>query len=250
MKNKTNQYDVIVIGGGHAGIEAAHICAKRGLQTLLITQNKNHIGAMPCNPAIGGPAKGILVKEIDALGGIMGTIANKTALQIKLLNSSKGPAVQAIRAQIDKVEYGKLALKMLKKLPNLTIHEAMITELLIQGQVIQGVLLATEEKFLSKIVILTTGTYLSAKVYRGKKDVRNCGPLLNARTHEKSVNSITDQLKAKGINFHRLKTGTPPRILKSSIDYSKLTKEPGSDLKISFSVYRQFHLPILSQEVC
>ena len=168
-------YEIIVVGGGHAGIEAAHAASIKGHKTLLVTANIKNIADMPCNPHIGGSAKGIVVREIDALGGIMGKVADKTHLQIKMLNKAKGPAVQSLRAQADKITYPKEMLKELKSLENLTIKEAMVEDLIIKNNKINGVILENGEKIESKIVILTTGTYLKADILVGDTRTRQ-GP--------------------------------------------------------------------------
>ncbi len=153
-------YDVIVVGGGHAGIEASHISAKMGKNTLLITGNVKNIGDMPCNPSIGGTAKGIIVREVDALGGLMGRIADLSHIQIKMLNNSKGPAVRSLRAQADKVTYPKKMQEYLQNMPNLTIKEALVEDLIIENNVVKGIITENNERIESKTVILTTGTYL------------------------------------------------------------------------------------------
>ena len=153
-------YDVIVVGGGHAGIEASHISAKLGKKTLLITGNVKNIGDMPCNPSIGGTAKGIIVREVDALGGLMGRIADLSHIQIKMLNNSKGPAVRSLRAQADKVTYPKKMQEYLQNMPNLTIKEALVEDLIIENNVVKGIITENNERIESKTVILTTGTYL------------------------------------------------------------------------------------------
>ena len=167
--------EIIVVGAGHAGCEAAYACAKKGHQTLLITGNKKNIADMPCNPHIGGSAKGIVVREIDALGGIMGKVADKTHLQIKMLNSAKGPAVQALRAQGDKIAYPKEMVKTLSSLANLTIQEGMVEDLIVENNEVKGVILKDGTKILSKIVILTTGTYLKSDILVGNTRTRK-GP--------------------------------------------------------------------------
>ena len=157
-------YDIIVVGGGHAGCEAAHICAFMGNKTLLVTSNINNIADMPCNPSIGGSAKGIIVREIDALGGLMGIVADKSHFQIKMLNNSKGPAVRSLRAQADKRVYPKVMKEYLKNTKNLTIIENMVENLIVEDNKVVGVILSNNEKIYSKSVILTTGTYLNANI--------------------------------------------------------------------------------------
>ena len=222
-------YDIIVVGGGHAGCEAAHATSKIGLKTLLISGDLNQLGKMPCNPSVGGPAKGIVVREIDALGGIQGKIADLTQIQTKMLNSSKGPAVQALRVQSDKVEYPKEMRKALEKMTNLTILEGLVEEVLIEDKKAVGVKLYNGEKIYSTSVILTTGTYLNSRTLRGH-DFKIEGPDGEITTY-----GISAQLKDLGFDVVRLKTGTPPRIKKDSIDYSKVSYEPGDDEITNFS---------------
>ena len=222
-------YEIIVVGGGHAGIEAAHAASIKGHKTLLITANIKNIADMPCNPHIGGSAKGIVVREIDALGGIMGKVADKTHLQIKMLNKAKGPAVQSLRAQADKITYPKEMLKELKSLENLTIKEAMVEDLIVKNNKINGVILENGEEIESKIVILTTGTYLKADILVGDTRTRQ-GP-----HGEKPSLHLSDKLKEYGFQIIRLKTGTPQRIDRKSIDFSKVRVEPGDDEYLTFS---------------
>ena len=222
-------YDIIVVGGGHAGCEAAYASAKKGHKTLLITSNINNIADMPCNPHIGGSAKGIVVREIDALGGIMGKIADKTHLQIKMLNSAKGPAVQSLRAQGDKITYPQEMLKKLKALHLLTIKEAMVEDLMVDKNVVRGIILEDKEEILSKMVILTTGTYLKADILVGDKRTRQ-GP-----HGERPSLFLSDKLKEYGFEIKRLKTGTPQRIDRKTIDFSKLKEEPGDNRLLTFS---------------
>ena len=221
--------DIIVVGGGHAGCEAAYASAYKGHKTLLITSNIKNIADMPCNPHIGGSAKGIVVREIDALGGIMGKIADKTHLQIKMLNRAKGPAVQSLRAQGDKITYPQEMLKTLNQLENLTIKEAMVEDLIVKNNEVGGVILENGEKIESKIVILTTGTYLKADILVGNTRTRQ-GP-----HGEKPSNHLSDKLKEYGFEIKRLKTGTPQRIDRKSIDFSKTKIEPGDDKYLTFS---------------
>ena len=222
-------YEIIVVGGGHAGIEAAHAASVKGHKTLLVTANIKNIADMPCNPHIGGSAKGIVVREIDALGGIMGQVADKTHLQIKMLNKAKGPAVQSLRAQADKITYPKEMLKELKSLKNLEIKEAMVEDLIINNNKIEGIILENGEKIKSKIVILNTGTYLKADILVGSTRTRQ-GP-----HGERPSLHLSDKLKDLGFQIIRLKTGTPQRIDKKTIDFSKVKIEPGDDEYLTFS---------------
>ena len=223
------QYDVIVVGGGHAGCEAAYAAANIGKKTLLVTASKKNIATLPCNPSIGGSAKGIIVREIDALGGIMGRIADKTALQMKMLNSSKGPAVRSLRAQVDKVTYPGEMLKTIKKTKNLTILETMVEDLIVEKDEVQGIITEDNKKITSKKVILTTGTYLKADILIGSERTRS-GP-----HGERPSMHLSDKLKEYGLDILRLKTGTPQRIEKSSIDFSKMKEEPGDSECYSFN---------------
>lgn len=237
-------YEIIVVGGGHAGCEAAYASAKKGHKTLLMTSNIKNIADMPCNPHIGGSAKGIVVREIDALGGIMGKIADKTHLQIKMLNSAKGPAVQSLRAQGDKIKYPQEMLKTLKSLENLTIREGMVEDLIIENNEAKGIVLENGETITSKIVILTTGTYLKADILVGNTRTRQ-GP-----HGEKPSNYLSDKLKEYGFKIIRLKTGTPQRIDRKTIDFSKTRLEPGDDKLLTFSFDLEPCYKIEEQEPC
>lgn len=223
------KYDVIVVGAGHAGCEAALACARMKKNTLLITINIDNIADMPCNPSIGGSAKGIVVREIDALGGEMGRNADKTLLQMKMLNRSKGPAVRSLRSQADKVTYKKEMLKTLRNTENLTIKEAIVSDLLVENNKIVGITTEDGETIYCKACILTTGTYLRADILVGDKRTKE-GP-----HGEKRANFLSDNLEKLGFKLLRLKTGTPPRIERSSIDFSVLKREDGDDCKLTFS---------------
>ncbi len=222
-------YEVIVVGGGHAGIEACLASSRLNHKTLLVTGNIDNIADMPCNPSIGGPAKGIVVREIDALGGEMAKNTDKSSLQMKMLNIKKGPAVRALRAQADKVIYKKEMLKTLQNQDNLDIKEELVKELIIKDNKVGGVILEDGEEIISKAVILTTGTYLKGTILVGDKK-KNSGP-----HGEKASNYLSPFLKKLGFNILRLKTGTPPRIEKSSVDFSKMQEELGSSEDITFS---------------
>ncbi len=223
------KYEIIVVGGGHAGCEAALASARLGHKTLLVTSNIKNIADMPCNPSIGGPAKGIVVREIDALGGEMGRNADKGALQTKMLNTKKGPAVQALRFQADKITYPKEMLKTLEATNNLEIKEAMVEKLAVNNKKVTGVELEDGEKIESDAVILTTGTYLKAVVLAGSSR-KSSGP-----HGEKESKFLSDNLKKLGFTIKRLKTGTPQRIDKNTIDYSKTQEEKGDDIPRTFS---------------
>ena len=222
-------YDIIVVGGGHAGCEASLASARMNHSTLLITGNIKNIADMPCNPSIGGPAKGILVREIDALGGEMGINTDKSLIQLKMLNTKKGPAVQALRAQADKIIYPQQMLKTLKSQNNLEIKEAFVDDLIVSDNKVIGVTLENGEKIYSKAVILTTGTYLKADILVGDK--RHPG----GPHGEKESKNLSDNLRKYGLTIQRLKTGTPQRLDKSTIDYSKLSREDGDKEQRSFS---------------
>jgi len=237
-------YDIIVVGGGHAGCEAAYASATIGKKTILITSNINNIATLPCNPSIGGSAKGIIVREIDALGGIMGRIADKTQLQMKMLNSSKGPAVRSLRAQVDKVTYPKEMLNKLKNTLNLTIYEGMVEDLIVEDNSVKGIILENGEKIYSKKVVLTTGTYLKADILIGSERTRS-GP-----HGEKPSLHLSDKLKSYGFDILRLKTGTPQRIAKESIDFSKTEVEPGDKECWSFNTEETIEYDINKQIPC
>ena len=223
------KYDCIVVGGGHAGCEAAHASATMGIKTLLVTMNKKNIADMPCNPSIGGTAKGIIVREIDALGGIMGKVADRSHFQIKMLNNSKGPAVRSLRAQADKITYPKEMVRVLENTPNLTIKEAMVEDIIVEDNTIKGVILSNGEEISCTNLILTTGTYLKAQILVGHTKTPS-GP-----HGEDYSRHLSDNLKKLGIKILRLKTGTPPRIKASSIDFSVMKEENGDDEYWTFS---------------
>lgn len=222
-------YEVIVVGGGHAGCEAALAASRIGHSTLLVTGNLKNIATMPCNPSIGGSAKGIIVREIDALGGEMGINADKTLIQMKMLNSSKGPSVHSLRAQADKITYPQEMWKTLNNQKNLTLKEAMVEDLIVENQKAEGIILSDGTKISSNTVILTTGTYLKADILRGSTRTRS-GP-----NGESPSMHLSDNLKKYGFKILRLKTGTPPRIEKDSIDFSKTKREDGDKIPYTFS---------------
>lgn len=234
-------YDIIVVGGGHAGTEAALAAARLKKKTILITGNLNMVSFMPCNPSIGGPAKGTLVREIDALGGEMGKNTDKTCLQIKMLNKSKGPAVRALRAQSDKLEYPKEMLKTLKAQENLDLLEAYVKELIVEDRVVKGVILEDKTQIFGQTVIITTGTFMGAKVMMGH-DIEVMGP-----DKQKASIGLSEHLRALGHDTFRLKTGTPARIKRDSIDTSKMTLAPGDHFAYAFS-FEPEHLRVLDQE--
>ena len=237
-------YEVIVVGGGHAGCEASLACARKNHKTLLVTGNIKNIADMPCNPSIGGSAKGIVVREIDALGGEMGRNADKSLLQIKMLNSAKGPAVRSLRAQADKITYPKEMLNTLKNQKNLDILEGIVEDLIVENNIVKGIVLENGEKITSKSVILTTGTYLKADILIGSTRERK-GP-----HGERPSNHLSDKLREYGFTIKRLKTGTPQRIDKNSIDFSKTKLEEGDKKFLSFSFDNKYYYDINKQEPC
>ena len=238
------KYEIIVVGGGHAGCEAALAGARKNHKTLLVTGNIKNIADMPCNPSIGGPAKGIVVREIDALGGEMGRNADKGAIQIKMLNTKKGPAVQALRAQADKTTYPKEMLKTLKSEKNLEIIESLVEDLIVENNKVKGVILEDGTKIEADAVILTTGTYLKADILVGDTKTRS-GP-----HDERPSLHLSDKLKDLGFTIKRLKTGTPPRIEKNSIDYEKLQVEPGGEKPYTFSYDNEPNYKVEDQIDC
>ena len=237
-------YDIIVVGAGHAGIEACLAGARTGNKTLLITSNFSNAGSMPCNTSIGGPAKGIIVREIDALGGQMGKTTDATYLQMKMLNTAKGPGVQSLRAQADKKAYPRYMQKVLKEQENLDIVEAMVEDLIVEGDECKGVILADGTRYESHTTILTTGTYLKAEILVGHSKTPS-GP-----DKQKESLYLSSKLKDYGFRIQRLKTGTPPRVEINSIDYSKTTVQPGTDAKLSFSYETTHFTPVEDQTVC
>lgn len=237
-------YDIIVIGGGHAGCEASLASARLGLKTLLITGNLKNVGDMPCNPSIGGSAKGIVVREIDALGGEMGINADISHLQIKMLNSKKGPGVRSLRCQADKTLYGENMLKTLTTTPNLELKEDLVKELIVDNNIIKGIITESEEIIHCKKVIITTGTYLNADILRGHSKVKG-GP-----HGEKPSLFLSESMKSLGLTMRRLKTGTPPRVEKDSINYEECTIEKGDNYLLSFSNFYKPNYDIDKQLPC
>ncbi len=237
-------YEVIVIGGGHAGCEASLACARLGHKTLLITGNFKNIADMPCNPSIGGSAKGIVVREIDALGGEMGINADKSHLQIKMLNSKKGPGVRSLRCQADKTKYPDNMFKALQNEPNLDLKEDLVKELIIENDEVKGIITESEERIETKKIIITTGTYLNADILRGHSKVKG-GP-----HGEKPSLYLSESMKSHGLTMRRLKTGTPPRVLKSTINYEECSEEKGDNELLSFSNFYKPSYDIEKQESC
>jgi tRNA uridine 5-carboxymethylaminomethyl modification enzyme len=237
-------FDVIVIGGGHSGVEATLAPARMGLKVCLVTLNRNKIASMPCNPSVGGPAKGVVTREIDALGGEQGIAADATMLQIKILNSSKGPGVWALRAQSDKIEYQKYMLDVIEKNKNVTILEDEVKELIVENGKCNGVVCHKSGEIKSKAVIITTGTYMESVTMRGNK-VNSSGP-----DGEKNSQGLSKNLSNLGFELIRLKTGTPPRIKKDTIDYSQMKIESGDDKDLSFSTRTNKFLKLKDQLPC
>ncbi|HRS01171.1 MAG TPA: tRNA uridine-5-carboxymethylaminomethyl(34) synthesis enzyme MnmG [Bacteroidota bacterium] len=224
-----NKYDIIVIGGGHAGIEASYVASKMGAKTVLLTMNKYTMGRPSCNPSIGGTAKGHLVKEIDALGGAMGVLADKGGLQFKMLNKSRGPAVWSPRAQIDKSLYPWIVFEFLSKQPNLTIIESTADEILIENHKVKGIRTKDNQILYSNCVILSAGTFLNGLMWTGLQS--SCG----GRIGEPAADRLSDLLRNEGFEVSRLKTGTPPRVKSNTINYSKTELHPGDENPEPFS---------------
>ena len=222
-------YDIVVVGAGHAGCEAALASARLGLKTVIFTVSVDSIALMPCNPNIGGSSKGHLVRELDALGGEMGKCIDKTFIQSKMLNASKGPAVHSLRAQADKQEYSKEMRKTLENTPNLTICQKEITKLIIEDNICKGVETVSGSKYFAKAVILATGTYLNARCIYGEV-AEYTGP-----NGLKSANHLTSSLLEYGIDLNRFKTGTPARVDGRTIDYSVMQEQYGDDPVVPFS---------------
>ncbi|VEU78332.1 tRNA uridine-5-carboxymethylaminomethyl(34) synthesis enzyme MnmG [Mycoplasmopsis columbinasalis] len=231
-------YDAIVVGAGHAGLEAAFALSKKGHNTVLVTLNLQKLGMMPCNPSIGGPAKGIITREIDALGGMQGLWADRAMIQLKMLNQSKGPAVRALRAQIDKEKYSQIIYQDALKQPNLTLYEGVVETILVnqQGYFI-GVKLEDGSQINAQVGVITTGTYMDARILRGAETTKS-GP-----DNEKTTSKLSESLVNLGFNLQRLKTGTPPRIYSDSIDYSKVEEEVLDEINLSFSSRSNVKLP-------
>ena len=246
-----DKYDVIVVGGGHAGCEAAAAAANMGNKTLLVTMNMNAMAAMSCNPAVGGIAKGQIVREIDALGGQMGVVADKTMIQFRMLNKSKGPAVWSPRVQSDKFEFAEEWRNVLEKTNNLDFWQDHVDSLIVEGDMIKGVHCSMGGEIYSKTVILTNGTFLNGRIFIGEKS------FTGGRISESASTGITEQLVSLGFEADRMKTGTPMRIDGRSIDFSKLSEQAGDDDVAGFSfleiekpkVQRSCHIAYTSKEV-
>lgn len=231
MNYLRNKFDIIVVGAGHAGCEAALACARLGAKVLLCTLNVDNIALQPCNPAVGGPAKSTLVREIDALGGVMGEVTDATYIQMKVLNSSKGPAVRALRAQSDKVEYSRYMRNIIENNENIYLKQCCITELLVEGDKITGAIDEFGIEYKANAVVLTTGTSLEGRIFVGLRSYSA------GRLGEKAAIGLSDSLHKLGIETKKLKTGTPARIDKRTIDYSKMEIQPG-DEELSFFSFK------------
>ncbi len=239
------EFDVIVVGGGHAGIEAATASAKMGASTAIVTMDKNAFGRLSCNPAIGGSAKGHLVHEIDVLGGIMGLIADKTGIQFRILNKSKGPAVWAGRCQSDRDLYEKEASRVVSLVENLTIIEDSVVEAIGEGKKIVGVKTLSGEELKCKAIIISSGTFLNGLMYTGPF------PKVGGRFNEPPSKGLTQSIANMGFEYGRLKTGTPPRLKASSIDFSILEEQPGDENPEPFSLRTNTkEFPFLEQVSC
>lgn len=224
-----DEYDVIVIGAGHAGVEAGLAAARIGCRTLLATLSMDNIALMPCNPSVGGPAKGHLVREVDALGGEMGVNADKTCIQFRMLNTGKGPAVQALRAQADKKLYQFTMKETCENTPNLDVKQLLIDELLVENGAVKGVVVETGEVYLAKAVILASGTYLRGRIIIGEHTYTG-GP-----NGQRAAMKLTESLKRAGLRLMRFKTGTPARVDARTLDYDEMQEQPGDDEPESFS---------------
>ncbi len=238
MYYNAGTYDVIVIGAGHSGCEAALASARMGCRTLVLTLNMDNIALMPCNPAVGGPAKSHLVKEIDALGGEMALNTDRNAIQMRMLNTGKGPAVHALRAQCDKLSYQKNMKAVLEKQPNLDIKQLMAERIVLEGGKIAGVVTHTGAKFSAPAVVITTGTYLRGRIIIGEVQYTG-GP-----NNQFASITLSDSLKELGLKLLRFKTGTPARVNKRSLDFSKMIEQPGDKTVHNFS----FMSPIKERE--
>ncbi|WP_181350761.1 tRNA uridine-5-carboxymethylaminomethyl(34) synthesis enzyme MnmG [Thalassobacillus sp. CUG 92003] len=229
MTYDAGHYDVIVVGAGHAGCEAAIAAAKRGAKTLMLTLNLDLVAFMPCNPSLGGPAKGVVVREVDALGGAMAKVIDKTHIQMRMLNTRKGPAVRALRAQADKPLYIKEMKRTLENQENLTLRQGMVEKLLVEDNQIKGVVTETKAAYYAPTVIVTTGTFMRGKVIIGELEYES-GP-----NNQRTSVTLSEQLEELGINMVRFKTGTPMRVNSHTIDYSKTEIQPGEELERAFS---------------
>lgn len=243
MGNALPKFDVVVVGAGHAGCEAALACSRMGLLTALITMNPENVAKMSCNPAIGGLAKGHLVREIDALGGEMGKATDETSIQSRVLNKTQGPAVWGLRAQCDKELYNQRMKKTVCNQSGLTVIKATVECLLVVGNQVEGVRVQSGEKIKAKAVIITTGTFLNGLMHIGEKKIEG------GRTGELAAKGLSKHLKELGFEVGRLKTGTNPRVKRESIDFKKTEEQTGDKTPIPFSHFTKF-FPIQPQVSC
>ncbi len=243
-KRVSMKSDIVVVGGGHAGVETARAGADLGMDVILVTYRRDAIGRMSCNPSVGGLAKSRVVREVDALGGIISRAADRTAIQYRVLNRKKGPAVQATRSQNDRAEYEVAVQEILAQYDRVRVVEGVVDEIVVDGGKVVGVILANGEEIECKAVILATGTFLGGKIFIGFKEYPG------GRIGEKLESRLSDSLRRLGLTLRRFKTGTPPRILKSSVDYSKVREQPGEEDYIPFSVKTKNKLPVEEQVSC
>lgn len=229
MVYNAGTYDVIVIGAGHAGVEAGLAAARSGAKTLILTLNLDMVAFMPCNPSLGGPAKGIVIREIDALGGVMGKVIDQAYIQMRMLNTRKGPAVRALRAQADKPVYIQKMKQILENEDNLTLRQGMVDELIVEDGVCKGVITETKAAYYAEAVIVTTGTFMRGKVLMGDLEYES-GP-----NNQRASVKLSENLEDLGLELTRFKTGTPPRVNSHTIDYSKTEIQPGDDKPQGFS---------------
>ena len=238
-----NQYDVIVVGAGHAGSEAAAAAANMGSKTLLITMNLQNIAQMSCNPAMGGIAKGQILREIDALGGYSGIVTDNTAIQFKMLNKSKGPAMWSPRAQSDRMRFAEAWRMRLEETQNVDFYQEMVTDLLFDKDRVCGVKTSLGLEIFGKSVVLTSGTFLNGLIHIGEKQFGG------GRAGESASFGITERLVERGFESGRMKTGTPPRVDGRSLDYSKMIEQPGDNQPSTFS-YLPSTQPLQTQRCC